>query len=332
MLGARSRELGNQGGGSSTTSFPTSSSSALQNAAPRHCTAILKPIRPWPCLLSRSPFWSSDLGAPHAVTDRDEYRRLWDGALPGALKGKSTTGYIWSEVAIPKILSEKPEAKMILLLRNPAHMAAAFHSQLVYSFQEDILDFEKAWRLQEPRATGRHIPVGCIGPSKLQYKRVCAVGDQLERFFDLVPEANRLIILFDDFIADTRAAYHRTLQFLELPDDGRTSFPRINENRNRRNTWLSKAHRAVPRMLGRLYAPTRSIATSLGISPSRVINRYTLSKQPRPPLDPAFEAELALVFTPQIEKIERLLDRDLSVWKRPRKPAAPNVAPPTSGA
>jgi hypothetical protein len=39
-----------------------------------------------------------------------------------------------------------------------------------------------------------------------------------------------------------------------------------------------------------------------------------------PALDPADEAELRAFFAPEVEGLERLLDRDLSRWKTARAP------------
>lgn len=260
-------------------------------------------------------FWCTDVGSRDKVTDPEAYSRLWDGAPAGALKGEATTGYITSRVAIPAILRQRPDARFILMLRKPSEMAAAFHSQMVRSFNEDVGDFEKAWRLQPARRAGKRIPRECADPAKLQYERVCALGDQLERFTALVPEPNRLVILFDDFAADTRGAYLRTLRFLGLPDDGRRSFERVNENEKRRSVRLGIVHRAAPLWLGPLYPPLRAAAARVGISPSRIVNFFNSSTAPRRPLRPAFEAELVRTFVPQVEKVEALLGRDLAHWK-----------------
>ena len=57
------------------------------------------------------------------------------------------------------------DARLILLLRNPAEMARAWHGELRLSFQEDVGSFEHAWRLQEARAfrCGFERRVGCCG-------------------------------------------------------------------------------------------------------------------------------------------------------------------------
>jgi hypothetical protein len=268
-------------------------------------------------------FWSFDDLDRRAdnrtvVVDADQYPRLWAGAPEGTLKGEATTGYLRSAVAIPAILQHRPDARFILMLRNPAEMAASFHAHLLQMLQEDVPDFERAWRLQDARSRGRHLPRAMINPAKLQYARVCALGDQLERVMALVPDENLLVLFFDQLCAEPRALYLRTLEFLGVADDGRVSFERVNANQVRRGRRLSRLHRELPRRLGPLYAPLRALVRRLGISPSEIVTRMTLREAGRPPLAPAFEAELVRAFLPQVEKLEVLFGCNLDHWKRPR--------------
>lgn len=264
-------------------------------------------------------FWSTDLRPRGAITDAAEYARLWEGAAADAVRGEATPAYIRSAAAIPEILRERPDARFILLVRNPAAMAASLHAQLVYSQDEDVPDFEQAWRLQAARRAGEHIPARCSESSKLQYEKVCALGDQLERFIALVPEANRLVIFSEDLASDPRAVYLRALAFLGLPDDGRTAFERANENWKQRSPWLTGLHRRLPQRLGRAYHPLQAMAARLGVSPAAIVRRLNFTQSPRRGLDPRFEAELAAAFHPQVLKIEALTRRCLSHW-RPARP------------
>lgn len=263
-------------------------------------------------------FWSPDVERFGRVESSSEYEALWEGAPPGALRGEASTAYIQSNVAVPEILRLRPDAKFIAMLRNPVEMAPARHSEMLNRFHEDVGDFERAWRLQEARRRGEHIPAACGERQTLQYHEVSAIGDFLARFLERVPEGQRLVILFDDLKADARRVYLETLRFLGLEDDGRSDFRPVHTNRNLRSTRFARIHRALPRTLGPIYRPARVLASRLDISPSALVNRINVHHAPRPPLRPAFEAELIAAFTPQIEKVEALLGRDLSHWRKPR--------------
>jgi hypothetical protein len=260
-------------------------------------------------------FWSSDVRRMGRVTDRAEYLALWDGAPEGALRGEASTNYIQSEVAVPAIRRENPHARFIAMLRNPVDMAAALHSELLNSYQEDVGDFERAWRLQERRRRGEAIPPECATPEILQYERTCAIGTKLERFFAMVPESHRMTVVFDDLVRETGSVYRQVLDFLGVEDDGRNGFDPVRANRNLRSPRLARVHRSMSRRLGPLYPPARAAAQAVGLSPSRLVNRVNVRPGPLRPLRPEFRAELAERFEPEVAKVAALLGRDLSHWR-----------------
>ena len=260
-------------------------------------------------------YWSPDLGRRDPVRDRIAYLALWDGAPEDALRGEATANYLRSAVAVPAILAERPDARFVVMLRDPVDMVVSFHAELVKTYHEDVSDLERAWRLQDVRRQGRRIPVECADPRLLDYARVCATGDQLERLCAIVPEQQRLVVLFDDLKRDTRSVYLQVLAFLRLEDDGRRDFAPANVRATLRSPAAARVHRSLPHRLGPLYAPARAVAARAGISPSRLINRANARHGPSAPLEPRFREELAQVFAPQVDKLESLLGCDLSHWR-----------------
>lgn len=263
-------------------------------------------------------FWSADVRRAGRIEDREAYDALWSDAPPGALRGEASPEYLRSQVAVPRLLEARPDVRLIAMIRHPVELMASLHSNLLLALQEDVADFEAAWRLQERRRRGEAIPAHCGEPELLQYSAYAALGDQLERFLSLVPAGQRLVILYDDFRADTRAQYLRALGLLGLCDDGRAEFPSAHANRVLRSAGLQAFHRSLRRRLGPLYEPARAAARALGMRPSALVERLNVRAAPRKRLRSAFEAELIAGLLPQIETIERLLGRDLTAWKHPR--------------
>lgn len=263
-------------------------------------------------------YWSSDLDhRRYRIDSYAEYCRLWSKVPDGVLRGEATPSYILSDEAIPKLLAARPDVRLIAMVRNPVEMAAAWHSEMLAEDQEDVASFERAWRLQSVRREARRIPPRCLEPRLLQYRQVCRIGDYLERFIEYVPEGQRHIILFDDLQSNPAAVYRHALQFLGVADDRREDFSPIRANRILRSPRLRRAIGAVPEWLGSLYGPIRSAARYMGLRPLAALNAWNLYYGRRRQLRPRFQLELAREFGPQIDKLERLLDRDLSHW-RPR--------------
>jgi len=281
-------------------------------------TALYRYLRGHPDIflpeLKEPHYFSTDLPGLRVATERSAYCALFREAPRGKMIGEASASYLQSRDAIAAILAAVPKARMIVMLRDPVEMAAALHAQWLYNLRENNEDFREAWNLQDARAQGAHLPPNLREPQMLQYRQVCALGEQLERLQRQVPEEQRLVILLDDLGENAGAVYRRVLAFLGLPDDGREYFPLENPNKAVHSRFVAALHASLPKRLGPLYRPAKAIGNALGIRPSRFIARYNVKVQPRPPLDPVFHQELAAAFAPQVAILSRLLGRDLAHW------------------
>lgn len=261
--------------------------------------------------------FSSDL-LERTRMDRAAYLSLFDRADAAVHRavGEASTTYLFSRRAVPDILEFNPEARFIVMLRNPVDLARALHSERVFEGRETLLDFEQAWRAEADRREGRRIPPACWGPQDLLYSQWARLGEQMERLFKLVPRERVRVILFDDFTADPAGAYARTLDFLGLPQDGRRNFEKINQNK--RLVWpplqvasgfLAQCAWWVKKKLG----ITRKFGFITGLL---MMNTRTGDRKP---IRGEFRLELLDFFREDVEKLSALLGRDLSHWTAGKK-------------
>ena len=73
--------------------------------------------------------------------DRQAYCELFAGAAEGQLLGEMSGAYLWSEPAVPNILKDSPEARFIVMMRNPIDTAHASHSYFFRRHFEDEPSF-----------------------------------------------------------------------------------------------------------------------------------------------------------------------------------------------
>lgn len=273
----------------------------------------------------KEPFYFStdypQLQSLHDITDQKKYLDLFATATDQhSVICEGSTNYLASEVAIENVLAFNPEAKFLVMLRNPVDVVHAFHSELLFSYIEDQPCFEKAWALQEARSNGLSIPPQCIAPKFLQYREVAAYAGQLKRFFALVPAQNRKVILFDDFAKDNAGSFADTLEFLDLKPFERESFERVNASHDHRFPGFSKLILDPP-------TPLKPVVQSLRFAARKFKGGWVdqakhLFRKPtrRTPLSPAFEQHLCEVFKQEVADTSALLNRDLTHWTRPTGP------------
>jgi len=281
----------------------TTSLDAYLNSHPRIFTA------------TKEPHYFNTDDNYRLTADLPAYESLFAAADESHLAvGEASVRYLHSRDAVANILRYNADAKFIVMARNPVDMAHAWHGQLVFNGEEDENDFAAAWALQDARRAGDSIPRGCIDVSALLYGEFCRVGAQLARVYESVPRARVHVVLFDALAADPAGVYRAVLQFLDAPDDHQPpgGFAVHNAAKVRRNL-LRHARHALQR-LGKL-------KTALGIRKpfgiSKRIEKYEGRARPRAPLPADFQRALADYFADDVRRLEALLGRDLSHWRKP---------------
>lgn len=263
-------------------------------------------------------FFSEDIPGMRRVDSADEYLELFAGAGDEHLAvGEASSLYLFSSVATQRIHEFDPNAKLIALLRNPADLAYSFHGQLLYSGQEDVEDFQTAWSLQDERRARRSIPHTCTAPEQLQYRDIAALGTQVQRLQALFPAEQLSLHLHEDLTRDPQAVYEAMLQFLAVPSDNRTEFPRVNVAKTHRIGAVGAFTEQPPQFVRKAVRLVKKIfrVEELGLlNKVRVLNDETRS---RPPLDPAFRDQLREEFRSEIELLSDVLNRDLKNWLQP---------------
>jgi len=254
-------------------------------------------------------FFSTDYPDLRRAAQREyeNYDDLFAGATDEHLAvGEGSTSYLSSRLAVPKILEYNPNARFIVLLRHPADLAFSRHSSNVYHNNDDVEDFEEAWRLQWERACGRHMPPRCEDPLLVQYSKLYQLGAQMERLYTHVSSDRVLVHFFEDLANDPLQVYERTLTFLGVPSNRRMSFPVINQSRRRRSRTADK----VLVLLSKLRA--LAVRRSLGIG--SMLEKANSSPHSFRGLSPEFRSDLIEHFAGDIRQLSKITGRDLASW------------------
>ena len=264
-------------------------------------------------------FWSSDhvkARETHCLHSIDDYLKLFRDVDPTkhCAIGEGSTNYLQSRVAVEEILKFQPAARFIVMLRNPVDVAHGMHGELLRHFAEDEPDFEKAWKLQESRAKGLQLPKNDRLMHQLQYQDVASFAPQLKRLFDQVPETHRLVIIFDDFVRDTRASYLQTLRFLGLPDNGRHDFPKVNAAGQYRLQFIGRLYQDPPDFLKYPIGRFKTWYSKQGGSLRHWVHGLVQKRVARETMSPAFRQHLKSVFERDITETSKLIGRDLASW------------------
>lgn len=258
-------------------------------------------------------FFAEDFQLPHLKT-WDQYLSLFKDAEGKQAIGEASVHYLCSATAIKNIYQYKADAKIIAMLRNPVDVVYSYHSQLLFNQDENEPDFEKAWRLQESREKGQNLPPLAENPKALQYRMIGQLGSQIENLFLFFKPEQVKIILFDDFKNSTPSIYEEVLSFLNVPSDHRSNFPRVNANKKYKSAWLARLTDRTPSALLKAATQFKKIIGVKSFGISKAVRQMNNQEYQRLTLDPNFRLELIDEFKAEVQKLEKILNKDLSQW------------------
>ena len=269
-------------------------------------------------------YFGSDLRYHVPPRTVDNYLAHFGKAKRQKWVGEASTWYLSSQNAAREIRAFEPEARILMQLRDPVGWLHSLHSHLVFTGDEDIADFFEALAAEADRAAGRRLPAYSLPGNALGYRALVRYADQVARYFDTFGRDRVHVVILDDMKADSAEEYRKVLAFLGLP----TEFPGMERvlaaSRRSRNTNRTVYSRHLRNFIN--HPSRRRILEGVDPAPVpgagmtiRVLRRLNIRYCERAPLDRAQREALAAEFVPEIEKLEALLDRDLSAWKALRR-------------
>ncbi len=270
---------------------------------------------------------------PHAqrAADGAELRAWLDGPMPGkrdhgtvlewesylmlfrhvqdeSAIGEATVAYLASRQAAQRIHARIPEARIVMLLRDPADRLfsqyAAFRAT-----RSTSLPFAAWLEAQARQEAAGSTPFGHI--------RTGRYGEHLERFLRFFPRERIFVGLYDDFAQAPASVLRELFAFLNVNPEAAI------DTRQRHNTTLLPRYPLLQRVLPASFR--RRLASLLPARTAAVARRWYHAA---PPLraTPADRSLAVEAYAPDIQLLQRLLARDLSPWldvsagRLPREP------------
>ncbi len=257
----------------------------------------------------KEPHFFSEFPQPRApvFNSIEEYLRLFRDCDDDCLAGDASTSYLYSHEAARRIFDLQPQARIIMVLRNPIDRAYSFYWHNRREFAEP-LSFEDALRAEQERIADN-------APFRFHYVKSGRYFEQVRSYLDTFGRARVKVCLFEDLEADSESLCREIFTFLGIPDHSVNTAKRFNPSGPTRSRLLDRV--LAPQF------PARTLLRTLFPAFSRRAKYRLLNlnvKNP-PPMAPRTRAHLSDVFREDIERLEELVGRDLSHWLS--TPAAP---------
>jgi hypothetical protein len=245
----------------------------------------------------RGPMTSKRFGGP--VVEWEDYLLLFRNVRGQTAIGEASASYLWSRTAARNIASRIPDAKIVLLLRNPVERAFSQYLQAVSSALVRA-------SFRELSAAGMHPCSGKFGILEpfLEFGMYC---EQVKRYLDVFPRQNVLIHIYEEMRSNPAEAMAETSRFLGVSAAAIPGLSaRFMEPRVPRIASLGY----VLKKYGIWRKAARLVPASLLPMLRRAVNRPRTSLT----IAPEDSAFLKNYYREDILGLERLLNRDLHSW------------------
>ncbi len=159
------------------------------------------------------------------------YLQLFAKAGNAKVIGESSTNYLYSQVAAEKIHNFNPEAKIIIILREPAKYLYSLHSHYVKFTEENEPDFLTALELEEDRKQEKIASPRVTSPSYLYYSQRVQYYQQVKRYCDRFSPEQIKIVVFEEFKSENERIYREILEFLGVDSSFTPEYDAVNVNK-----------------------------------------------------------------------------------------------------
>lgn len=206
---------------------PKAGTSALHAALTQHPQLFLStPKEPkyYLCGDSPPPAYKGP-GDAHSnqewVWQRERYLALFDGADEGALRGESTPFYLYHRDARRRLAVDRPDARLIAVLRDPVDRAYSNWMHLWMDGLEPRADIVEAVRRERARIDEGWAPFW-------HYSSLGMYGRQVADLLDHFPREQLLLLRYRQLVDEPDATLRRVFDFLGVPGAGVEEVPSDN--------------------------------------------------------------------------------------------------------
>lgn len=241
------------------------------------------------------------------VKSPHEYENEFALNTPEKIKGEYNNHYIFDEHALRKVKKNFPDIKLILAIRDPVKYLYSIYWYMKFSNAYDLIpgDFEKA--LKE------------AGPDDLYEINHAKFGALIERCLHIFEEKHLHVIVLDDIKNSPELVVKNMYEYLGIDSNFKPTClsEHINPTKVIRYPMLMKYIRGVMSIIERVHLGGVLNFLLNTNTPIRFLYKSFFHKnQSYPPLSKDTENRLRQELAPDISKLELLLKRDLSAWKK----------------
>ncbi len=227
------------------------------------------------------------------IRDKKKYLNLFKHVKDEIAIGEASVPYLWDPKAPLSIHEAVPDARIIMILRDPVERALS-HYLLLVGLGSENLSFSDAIRKAikaKPDYSGRIIETGLYFEQVKRYEKIFGL-DQIK------------IIIFEEFVADTWNSVKDVLRFLGVKNDPPGSINEVH------NVFTLPRGKLATKIITNP-ALRNVVRIAFPRSSRKSLRKIFTTKSPKPKMLPQDRKFLEDVYRNDVIKLEKFLGRSL---------------------
>lgn len=243
------------------------------------------------------------------VGDVEDYCALFEGVSKEAAVGEASVNYLYLPRARDRIRHYVPEAKLIVVLRNPIERAYSSFLHMIRDGREPFNDFAEALQAEAERIQNNWAPIW-------HYKQAGFYYTQLKHYYEVFEREQIRVYLYEELNNETISVLRDIYNFLGVDNTFVSDVSkRYNVSGVPKNKRLHALHLFLlrPHPVKSIFKPLlpRKMRRPLLEGLTNAIRNRNLAK---PPFPVEVRRQLTEVYREDILKLQELIQRDLSKW------------------
>lgn len=241
------------------------------------------------------------------INNETEYCNLFSDASSNQITGETSTIYLYSKNGYNLIFEKIPDVKLIAILRQPSQR---LFSRYLHLAREGLLPTEKFEDI--------------FNKESIWWKRPDLIQEgfyykHLSRFYDVFPNGNIKVLLYDDLRKNPEYLFKEIFRFLGVDE----SFnPPSDTTYNRSGIIKNKAVNKIIGYNNPIFTSLKKVFPkyydSMKKNPKamKILDQIRSKNLEKPKLDPELNQRIINeIYLEDLNQLEHLIEKDLSGWK-----------------
>ena len=228
------------------------------------------------------------------ILNEDDYHLIFSD-LKKKVVGEASVSYLYYPLIANKIFEYNPKAKIIILLRNPVQRA---FSHYLMDKRLGLCNVSLLEIIENPQKHPHFYQ---------QFVELGLYSSQVKRYIDVFGKKHVKLLMYDDLKLNVTSLLSSVFQFLSLDY--------IQVDTTARNKFKAPSNSIIS-VLYRFKFLRSSVNFLVPSILQRSLKNLLFKESSKPKIDEEIFRKLALIYNKDIDQLSKLLNIDLSQWKK----------------